>query len=239
MAATAVCAAILADMEARASAENRAGMARFGITVDRAFGISIPVLREMARPHRGDHALAQALWASGWHEARILAGYVEDPAAVTPEQMDAWAGDLDSWDLCDQIASNLFAETPHAIAGVARLAADEREYVRRCAFAMAAALAVHGRDVADPVFIAFLDLARDHARDGRNYVRKAVNWAIRQIGKRNGALHAEALALARRLAADSDPTARWVGSDAARELGHEKTLARLARKEDRAAASPG
>lgn len=239
MAATTTCAAILADMEALASAENRAGMARFGITVDRAFGISIPVLRGMARGHRGDHALALALWESGRHEARILAGYVDDPAAVTPQQIDAWAGDFDSWDLCDQIASNLFAETPHAIAAVTRLAADEREYVRRCAFAMAAALAVHGRDVPDSVFLTFLDLARHHAGDDRNYVKKAVNWAIRQIGKRNGALHTQALVLARQLASDRDPTARWIGSDAVRELSNEKTLARLARKDERAAASPG
>ncbi len=150
-------------------------MARFGIAVDRADGVPIPVLQAMAKPHRRDHALAAALWASGRHEARILAGYVDDPDAVTPAQIDAWAADFDSWDLCDQVASNLFAASRHAVDAVPRLAADEREFVRRAAFALVAALAVRGKTVPDATFVSFLDLAVVHARDGRNFVKKAVH----------------------------------------------------------------
>ncbi len=222
--------ALLAALEAQGSDANRAGMARFGIAVDRAYGISIPVLRAMAKPHRHDHALAAALWASGRHEARILAGYVDDPAAVTPVQIDAWAAEFDSWDLCDQVSADLFAATPHAVEAVSRLAADEREFVRRSGFALAAALAVRGKTVPDGTFVAFLDLAVSHARDGRNFVKKAVHWAMRQIGKRSLGLHAEALARGRRLAEDTDPVARWVGREVVRELSAERTIARVAAK---------
>jgi 3-methyladenine DNA glycosylase AlkD len=231
-----VVAAILDRLAADGSAEARAGMARYGIAVDRAYGVSIPTLREIAKPHRGDHALAAALWATGRHEARIMAGYVDDPAAVTPEQMDAWAADFDSWDLCDQVVSNLFSQSPHAVAAVARFAADEREFVRRAGFALIAALTVHGRDIPDTTYLGFLSLVERHAGDGRNYVKKAVNWALRQIGKRSLALHGPALDLARRLAASKDPSARWIGTDAVRELEADKTRARLDLKAARHAA---
>lgn len=229
----AVVADILARLAAAGSEENRAGMARFGIAVDRAYGVSIPQLRTMARAHRRDHALAAALWATGRHEARILAGYVDGPAAVTPAQMDAWASDFDSWDLCDQVCSNLFASRPDALDAVRRWAADERTFVRRAAFALVAALAVKAKHLPDAAFLEALDLVARHARDDRNFVKKAVNWALRQIGKRSPGLHGPALDLARRLADDPSPAARWIGRDAVRELSDPATVDRVARRTPR------
>jgi 3-methyladenine DNA glycosylase AlkD len=204
-------------------------MARYGINATRAFGVSIAVLRPIARRHKGDHALAAALWATGFHEARLLAVFIDDPKEVTPEQMDAWAGAFDSWDLCDQACSNLFVRTPVVEAKIAAWAEDDREFVRRAAFSLLAAYTVHGKRIADERFAAFLPLIERHATDPRNYVKKAVNWALRQIGKHSLALHGPALALADKLAASGDRTARWIGRDAARELRDPAHIARVRR----------
>jgi 3-methyladenine DNA glycosylase AlkD len=184
-------------------------------------------LTPIARRYRRDHRLARALWRSGYHEARLLAVLVDDPAAVTEAQMDAWAADFDSWDLCDQACAKLFVRTPFAEAAIRRWADDDREFVRRAAFALMAAHAVHARDRPDAVFIRHLQLIERAATDRRNFVRKAVNWALRQIGKRALALHPLALAVAERLALSDDASARWVGRDAARELTQPAQLARL------------
>lgn len=205
-------------IRAAASPENRAGMARFGITVDRALGVQIPVLRTIARDHRRDHELALALWATGGHEERLLAGFVDDPAKVTPEQMDAWVADFDSWDLCDQVVSNLLARTPHARDRLPTWIEDEREYVRRAGFVVVCALAVHDKAAPDETFLPYLPLVEAYAHDDRNFVKKAVNWALRQIGKRSPTLRTPAIACAERLAARRDPPARWIGRDALREL---------------------
>jgi 3-methyladenine DNA glycosylase AlkD len=221
---------ILAELKALGSEKNRAGMARYGINTARAWGVSMAAMAPITRRHRGDHGLATALWRSGWHEARIVAALIDDPHAVTREQMDRWAADFDSWDLCDQASMKLFARTPFAEEKVRQWAEDEREFVRRAAFATIAGYAVHAKKAPDAVFLAFLPVIEKHAKDPRNYVRKAVNWALRQIGKRSLALHGPALALAERLAASDDRTARWIGRDAAKELSDPARIAKLEAK---------
>lgn len=218
---------ILVELAAMGSEENRAGMARFGINADRAFGVSMTSLRPIVRRFRRRHDLAAALWATGKHEARILAALIEDPKLVTPEQMDAWAADFDSWDLCDQACMKLFAATPFVAVKARQWSRDDREFVKRAAFAMIAGYAVHAKKEADAAFLPFLALIEAAADDERNFVKKAVNWALRQIGKRSASLHPRALALAEKLAASTDRTERWIGRDAVKELTDPKQLARL------------
>lgn len=184
-------------------------------------GCTMPQLRAIAGSHRRDHPLAVALWDMPVHEARLLASLVADPRALTPEQMDAWVVGFDSWDLCDQMCLNAFRHTPHAFDKVRAWAHREPEFERRAAFALLATLAVHRKRETDGTFLEFLPLIEEAATDERNFVKKAVNWALRQIGKRRSspACHAAALALAEKLAAHPDSSsARWIGRDAAREL---------------------
>lgn len=218
---------ILSELRALGSAENRAGMARFGINTANAFGVSMTAMRPLERRYRRRHDLALALWATGRHEARILAALIDDPKLVTSRQMDDWASAFDSWDLCDQACMKLFAKTPFVARQVAKWAKDGREFVRRAAFATIAGYAVSAKTVADAEFLPFLDLIEANANDERNFVKKAVNWALRQIGKRSLAVRGPALALAERLAASDDRTARWIGKDAARELTDPKQIERL------------
>jgi 3-methyladenine DNA glycosylase AlkD len=233
---------VLAELRALGSEADRAGMARYGINVADAFGVSIYVLRKVAGRLGTDHDLAGALWATGNHEARLLACFIDDPQAVTPEQMDAWAGDFDSWDVCDQAATSLFDLTPHAWTKARAWAARDEEWVKRGGFALMAGLAVHDRAASDPAFVKLLPLIERGARDERNFVKKAVNWALRNLGKRNPALNARAVACAERIRAAAnraaggdrggDPdvrAARWVAQDALRELTSEKVQARLKR----------
>ena len=222
--------AILAELKALGSEENRAGMARFGINAARAYGVSMEAQRPLARKYRRQHDLALALWETEVHEARILAALIDDPRLVTPRQMDNWAADFNSWDLCDQACMKLFPATPYAAAKVARWAGDEREFVRRAAFATIAGITVRDKKAPDAVFLAFLPIIAEAATDERNFVRKAVNWALRQIGKRSPTLHQPALALAKKLAASDDKTARWIGKDAVRELTDPVQLARIAKR---------
>ncbi|HZP20861.1 MAG TPA: DNA alkylation repair protein [Bauldia sp.] len=221
-------AAVVAELRALGSEANRQGMARYGINTARALGVSMAASRPLARKYRRDHALAAELWRTGIHEARILAGLIEDPKLVTPAQMDAWAADFDSWDLCDQVSMKLFAATPYAPERIAAWAKDEREFVRRAAFATIAGYTVRARQAKDAEFLPFLALVEEHATDPRNFVRKAVNWALRQIGKHSPGLHRKALALAGKLAASEDKTARWIGKDAVRELSDPARIAAIA-----------
>ena len=219
--------AVLAELRALGSEEGRAGMARFGINTEKAFGVSMAAARPLARKYKRQHDLALGLWATGIHEARILAALIDDPKLVTKKQMDAWAAEFNSWDLCDQACMKLFAKTPYVAEKVAKWAKDKREFVRRAAFATIAGYAVHAKRATDDEFLPFLKLIEAHATDPRNFVKKAVNWALRQIGKRSKALHAPALALAEKLAACEDKTARWIGKDAVKELSDPKQIARL------------
>ncbi|MDP1571504.1 MAG: DNA alkylation repair protein [Vicinamibacterales bacterium] len=232
--------AILAELRGLGSERNRAGMARYGINVAHAFGVSVYELRKVARSLGTDHDLALALWATGSHEARLLACFVDDPAAVTATQTEAWVRAFDSWDICDQATTSLFDRTRHAWSKAADWAAREEEWSKRAGFALMAGLAVHDKAAPDRAFKKLLPVIERGAFDERNFVKKAVNWALRNIGKRNRALNAAALACARRILAAAntraggerggDPgsrAARWVAKDAIRELASEKVLARL------------
>lgn len=208
---------ILAELERQGSEEQRVKMAGYGIVVDRAYGVGHGALKAIAKPYGKDHALALALWATGRHEARDLATMVDDPASVTPAQMDEWAGDCDSWDLVDAICFNLFNRTPYADAKIRAWVPDEREFVRRSGFVLMACLALPRLRTPDAQFRPYLKIIQANASDDRNFVKKGVSWALRTIGKRAG-LREEALAVAERLAASSVPAARSVGKEAIREL---------------------
>lgn len=209
---------ILRLLKTHANPRNVEGMARYGINTRNTLGVTIPFLRSLARAHRRQHDLALALWRSDVHEARILASLVDDPARVTPAQMESWIADVDSWDLCDQVCNNLFRSTAHARAKALAWSRRKPEYVRRAGFVLMATLAVHDKAARDADFDAFFSAIRRGARDERNFVRKAVNWALRQIGKRNPALRRKAIALGRELAGRNSAAARWIAKDALREL---------------------
>ena len=197
---------------------NIAGMVRFGITAKNTLGISIPFLRQLAKKIGKDHRLALQLWKTNIHEARLLAGFIDDPRLVTRRQMDVWVGDFDSWDICDQVCSNVFDKTPFAYQKTRQWARRREEFVRRAGFAMMASLAVHDKKAPDRQFFPFFPLIEKYSTDERNFVKKAVNWALRQIGKSRPGLRRKAVALARKLAASDSPAARWNGKDALREL---------------------
>jgi 3-methyladenine DNA glycosylase AlkD len=211
-------AAILRELRSHANPHNVAGMARFGINPHRTLGVSIPTLRRIARRTGPNRLLALQLWQSGIHEARILAGMIDEPARVTSRQMDAWARDFDSWDVCDQCCSNLFDKTPFAYRKAVAWSRRREEFVKRAGFVLMAALAVHDKLADDDAFLKFLPLIEREAADDRNFVKKAVNWALRQIGKRNARLRRHAIATARRIHRQDSRPARWIAGDALREL---------------------
>ncbi len=208
---------LIERLRAAGKPENIAGMARFGINPAGTLGVSIPVIRSLARGRR-DHRLAQDLWDSGIHEARILAAMVDDPTLVTDEQMETWALDFDSWDVCDQVCMNLFDRTPAAFEKAAEWAGRDEEFVKRAGFALMACLAWHDKRAPEDKFLALLPLIEREAHDRRNYVKKAVNWALRQIGKRSRALNQAAIDTARSIQKTDSSAARWVAADALREL---------------------
>ncbi|MES0329101.1 MAG: DNA alkylation repair protein [Dehalococcoidales bacterium] len=207
-----------------------AGMARFGINPENTYGVSVPALRRMAKEIGRDHVLAQRLWASGIHEARLLAGLVDDPAAVNEAQMEAWAKDFDSWDVVDGSCSNLFEKTPFAYQKAVAWAGRREEYVKRAGFVLMARLAVGTKKADDKTLETFLPYIEREADDTRNFVKKAVNWALRQIGKHSPALNRKAIATARQIAQQDSPGARWIAADALRELTSPAVQARLRAK---------
>jgi 3-methyladenine DNA glycosylase AlkD len=217
---------IIAHLRELGSEENRQGMKRYGIRIERALGISHGVQRDIAKKIKRNHERAFDLWKTGITEAQFIASVTADPTRFTKADARRWAAEFDSWDIVDGV-SDLFVDTDHWRELIEEFATDEREFVRRTAFAMMAWSVVHRKKEQDEVFLAFLPLIETHASDERNFVKKAVNWALRSIGKRNAKLNAEALAFAERLAASEDRTARWIGKDAIRDLTGEKTLARL------------
>lgn len=220
---------VVAYLRTLASEKNREGMKRYGIRVERALGISHGVQRDIARKIKRNHERAFALWDTGIAEAQFIAAATADPKHFTAEDARRWAAEFDSWDIVDGV-SDLFVDTDHWRALIDEFAKDEREFVRRTAFAMLCWATIHRKKEPDATFEAYLPLIEKHATDPRNFVKKAVNWALRTIGKRSLALHAPALALSEKLAASSDKAARWIGKDAVRELTSEKILERLRAK---------
>ena len=209
---------LIRRLRAEANPAAVAGMAAFGIRADTVLGISMPVLRILAREVGRNHTLAGELWDTGIHEARILASLIDDPEAVTEIQMERWVAGFDSWDVCDQCCLNLFTHTPYAFRKAAQWAGRPGEFFKRAGFVLMACLAVHDKEAPDRRFHPFFSLIRREAQDERNFVRKAVNWALRQIGKRNPALNKQALNCALRIQKEADGGTSWVASDASREL---------------------
>lgn len=209
---------IIKKLKSLSNPKNVEGMARFGISPDKTFGITIPVLRNIAKEAGTNHKLALELWETGYHEARILASIIDDPEDVMESQIDKWVNDFDSWDVCDQCCTNLFRKTPFAYKKISEWSKRKEEYVKRAAFTLIAVLGVHDKKADDSVFIKFFPIIKKESTDERNFVKKAVNWALRQIGKRNINLNKEAIKLAKEILKIDNKAARWIAADALREL---------------------
>jgi 3-methyladenine DNA glycosylase AlkD len=218
-------------LERHGTKRNRDGLPRYGIRAEKVFGVSVGDIRGLAKRLGHSHGLAVALWETGWYDARLLAAFVDEPSKVTPAQMDRWCRDFDNWAVCDTVCMHLFDRTPHAFRKVKEWAGRKPEFTRRAAFALLASLALHDRSSSDEVFIRTLPLVERAATDDRNFVKKAVSWALRAIGQRNRALHEHAIRVAEKLAASSDAAPRWVGKDVLRDLSRPTALARVLRRD--------
>jgi len=218
----------LAWLERHGTQKTLDGMAGYGITASKAFGVTVADIRALAKQLGRNHELAAALWDTGWYEARMLTAFIDEPARVTPAQMDRWCRDFDNWGICDTLCFHLFDRTPHAFGKVTQWARRRDEFVKRAGFALLACLALHDRRTGNEPFVRCLPLLEGAAEDERNFVKKAVSWALRSIGGRNAELNAAALVVAQRLAASSDATARWVGKDSRAGLTSPATLERIA-----------
>jgi 3-methyladenine DNA glycosylase AlkD len=221
---------IITRLKAKAKPGAVEGMAKFGMTAANRLGVAVPDMRALAREIGRDHTLALALWKTGIAEAKITASMIGVAGELTAAQMEAWVKDFDSWDVCDQVCMNLFDKSPLAWEKVQAWAGRDEEFVKRAAFALIACLAWHDKSAPDRAFLEFLPLIKKASGDGRNFVRKAVNWALRHIGKRNEALRREAVALALELKAADSKTARWIGADAFRELSSAAVKKRTAER---------
>lgn len=243
-AAPASAASIVAELRRLGSKATRDGMARYGIPAEAAFGVSVGALRQLGKRLGPSQELALELWQTRFYEARLLAIFVADPEQMTPALMDRWCRDFDSWALCDTACFHLFDRTPHAFGRVSAWARRPAEFEKRAAFALLASAALHDRRGPDGPYVACLPLIESAAADARNFVKKAVSWALKGIGGRGPELHTAALELARRLAQSQDPAARWVGKDVLRDLAKPAALRRVAkagqrRKPPEDAAAPG
>jgi 3-methyladenine DNA glycosylase AlkD len=218
---------IVARLRPLARPDALEGMARFGIATGNALGVSMPEMRALGKELGRNHALALELWRTPLRETRILASLVADPQQMTKPLMESWARDFADWEVCDQCCINLFGKTPHARHFALEWSGAEPEFVKRAGFVLMARIATTDKHADDPSFEPFFALIMREAGDRRNYVRKAVNWALRQIGKRNRVLNERAITVARALVASEDKSARWVGSDALRELTNPAVAARL------------
>ena len=230
---------VLSWLKRKSSARHYGNLAKFGITTNKAFGVSMTNIQALSKRLGRSHELAALLWDTGWYEARLLTSFVDDPAQVTPTQMDRWCRDFDNWAVCDTLCFHLFDRTPPAWTKVVQWSDKREEFVKRAAFALLASLAGHDKNASNAQFIESLALIERAATDERNFVKKGVNWALRRIGRRNAALNVQAVALARRLADSSNPAARWNGKDALRELTSSMVQRQLAKlKKGARAASP-
>jgi len=221
---------VLDKLQSKAKPEQLAGMAKYGMAVEKRLGVSVPDMRNLAKELGRDHKLALGLWRTGIAEARIVAGMVADPARLTEEQMEEWVKDIDSWDVCDQVCMNLFEKSQLAPKKITDWSEREEEFVKRAAFSLIACLAWHDKKASDEEFIELLPVITRAATDERNYVKKAVNWALRNIGKRSFNLNAAAIDTARKIQQLDSKSAHWIATDAIRELESEAVQSRLRRR---------
>ena len=218
---------VLDELQSKAKPDQLAGMAKYGMTVERRLGVSVPDMRKLAKELGRDHALALGLWRTGIAEARIVAGMVADPAKLTEGQMEEWVKDIDSWDVCDQVCMNLFEKSQLAWKKIIDWSEREEEFVKRTAFSLIACLAWHDKKASDEKFVELLPVIMREATDERNFVKKAVNWALRNIGKRNVHLNEAAISTAKEIQRLDSKAARWIAADAIRELESDAVQSRL------------
>jgi len=218
---------ILGKLESLSDPKTVEDMTRFGINPENTYGVSIPNLRKIAKERKRNHTLAQQLWASNIHEAQILASMIDDPKMVTEEQIERWVNDFNSWDICDQCCMNLFEKTKFAYQKAVEWSYNNKEFIKRAGFVMMACLAVRDKKADDKQFEPFFPIIMREASDNRNFVKKAVNWSLRQIGKRNLSLNKRALETAREIQKMDSKSAKWIASDTIREITSQAVLARL------------
>lgn len=221
---------IIGEIKAQRDPEAVAGMARYGIAPEGNYGVCTPVLMDISRRVGKDHVLAAKLWSSGIRDARIVAFMIDDSDAVTEEQMESWVKDFRSWDICDGCCLHLLADAGPAAKKAVQWTKSTDEFVKRAGYVMIAVIAVHDKKSKDDFFRSFFPLIIKGSTDERNYVKKGVNWALRQIGKRNLRLNKEAISIAKRIQKIDSKAARWIASDALRELTDEKVQERLRKK---------
>jgi len=221
---------IIKKLRSLANPKNVAGMARFGINPKNTLGVSVPNIRGIAKKIGKNHDLALKLWNSKIHEARLLAGFIDEADKVTERQMEKWVKDFDSWDVCDQVCSNLFDKTGFAYKKAFQWSKRKEEFVKRAGFVLMAALSVHDKKARDKEFEKFFPIIKNQADDERNFVRKAVNWALRQIGKRNFNLNKKSVKLAKEIQKMGTKSAKWIAGDAIRELTDPRTTKKLGKK---------
>lgn len=221
----------LAALAAKGTKANRDGLARYGITAPRAYGVKMNEIQALARTLGRDHALALALWDTGWYEARLLTAYVDEPERVTSAQMDAWAKAFDNWAVCDTLCFTLWDRTPLAWKKIEAWRKRREEFVKRGAFALLAGVALHDKAAPDAPLVKSLKWIEAAADDERNFVKKGVSWALRSIGHRNAALHKAAFATAARLAESDATVPRWIGKDALRDLGRAIVKSKIAKRQ--------
>jgi 3-methyladenine DNA glycosylase AlkD len=218
---------IIASLKQLANPQTLKGFERFAIVSKTALGISMPQLRAFAKKIGTSHELAQELWRSGIREAQMVACFVADPKQVTEQEMEQWVKDFDSWDVCDTCCQGLWSFTPYAVTKITTWSSDDREFVKRAAFALMATLAIGKKNVSDETLIKLLAIIKREATDERNFVKKAVNWALRQIGKKNKTLNTHAIQVAQEIATIDAKAARWIAQDALRELTSAAIIKRL------------
>ncbi|HAX18651.1 MAG TPA: DNA alkylation repair protein [Actinobacteria bacterium] len=224
---------IISSIKSQYNPANIKGMERFGINIRNNYGCSIPFLKKLAKEVGENHCLALQLWETEIHDARLLAGFIDKPGEVTEEQMEEWAGCFDSWDLCDQVCNYLFSYTSFAFKKSIEWINSDKEFIKRAGFVLMAQFSVHDKNAENEVFEHFLKLIYEKSDDNRNYVKKAVNWALRQIGKRSIFLNKSALETAENILLKGDKASKWIARDALRELKNEKVVSQLSAKNNK------
>ncbi len=220
---------IITELKGHINTKNLKGMARFGINTEKAFGVNMPLLREIAKRHKHNHQLALLLWETNLHEARILASLVDNPNLVTEDQVETWVNEFNSWDLCDQCCANLFEDTSFAYEKAVELSYRTEEYTKRAGFVLMARLAISDKKADDIKFEPFLQRMLDEAKDERNFVKKAVNWALRQTGKRSMNMKNAAILIAKEMLYLDSKAAKWIANDAIRELTNPNIIKNIKR----------